>query len=237
MLRWGPVDGPQVAVASPLFEEANRTRAVTASICRALACLGVGSIVPDLPGQGESELATSRLRLADLRSAFASVPGTHVVAMRSGALLVDKVRPCWLLAPQSGATLLRELERIARTQLPGTKPDRTKRTDVASVRNIAGNQLSQALMDEFADASFPNDDRANVAADGSTTPYLESAGQLSPDQHTDKRRLVRLASDTGSADRHVAGQPPWRRAEPDDDLMLAQVLAHDIREWIAACES
>eukprot|EP01037_Dinobryon_pediforme_P041965 gene41965-52022_t len=38
------------------------------------------------------------------------------------------------------------------------------------------------------------------------------------------------------ADRHVAGAPLWRRAEPDTDAALAELLADDIADWIARCE-
>src|SRR3546814_21095544 len=54
MLRFGPDTGPVVVLALTLFEEANRTRAFAVPMLRALAERGVASVLPALPGQGES---------------------------------------------------------------------------------------------------------------------------------------------------------------------------------------
>jgi alpha-beta hydrolase superfamily lysophospholipase len=70
MLRFGPATGPVVVVALPLFEEANRTRAFAVTICRALAKRGVASVLPDLPGQGESETPLESLSILDLQTAY-----------------------------------------------------------------------------------------------------------------------------------------------------------------------
>ena len=193
MLRFGPDDGPVVVLALPLLEEANRTRSFGVSILRALAARGVGSVLPELPGQGESETPTTRLSLGDLRAAFSAAPGTHAVAIRSGALLTDNARPSWHLAPQTGADLLREVARVKGRPLGG------------ELVEVAGNLLRRALLDELASA------------------------------HPSATRVVRLAGDARPADRHVDGAPLWRRAEPDNDLALAQLLAADIAEWIATC--
>ena len=75
MLRFGPDAGPRVVAVLPLFEEANRTRAFLVAMLRALAGHGIGSILPDLPGTGESVVETRDLRLADLRQAFAALVG------------------------------------------------------------------------------------------------------------------------------------------------------------------
>ena len=112
MLRFGPDSGPVVVVALPLFEEANRVRAFAVTICRALAKRGVASVLPDLPGQGESLVQTSDARIPAMRDAFGAVPGQYTVAFRSGALLDAGDRQGrWHFAPQ-GAELLRELGRL-----------------------------------------------------------------------------------------------------------------------------
>jgi hypothetical protein len=116
MLRFGPADGPVVVAALPLFEEANRTRAFVVTILRLLAERGLAGALPDLPGQGESLVPTSDIRLADLRSAFAAAAGSGAfsLAIRSGALLDTQaaVAGRWHIAPQTGDELLRELNRI-----------------------------------------------------------------------------------------------------------------------------
>ncbi len=49
-------------------------------------------------------------------------------------------------------------------------------------------------------------------------------------------RTVRYETDAKAADLKVAGAPLWRRAEPDNDLALADLLADDIAAWVRACE-
>ncbi|MBN9990607.1 hypothetical protein JND45_14830, partial [Listeria monocytogenes] len=70
MLRFGPDQGPLVAVALPLFEDANRVRGFAVAICRALAARGVATILPDLPGQGESLVPLERCSILDIADGF-----------------------------------------------------------------------------------------------------------------------------------------------------------------------
>lgn len=222
MLRFGPEDGPVAVLALPLFEEANRTRAFGLSILRALAARGIGGVLPELPGQGESEVETEGARLADLRGAFAAVPGTHSVAIRSGALLMD-VRPCWLLSPQDGPALLRELARVKGGKLAGERVE------------VAGNLLNGELLDALAAYLLPGEGRGPGSTNEGEQPSPTTASHLGPGVRRG-RRTVRLGGDPHPADRHVDGAPPWRRAEPGNDLVLAQHLATDIADWIATCE-
>ena len=105
--------------------------------------------------------------------------GKFSVAIRSGALIdaTADVRGRWHLSPIEGDDLARELRRLADPQTGG----------------IAGNEVSDAMMAELADA------RAAEA------------------------RVLRLDSDPRAADRKVAAAPLWRRAEPDNDPALADV--------------
>ena len=225
MLRFGPDDGPTAVLALPLFEEANRTRAFAVSICRALAGLDVGCVLPDLPGQGESTLPTERMRLADLRAAFAAVPGTHAVAIRSGALLID-ARPCWMLAPQDGSALLRELAKVNGGPLAGERVE------------VAGNLIDRTLLDELAAASHPRAGGDPVSTDMVRRDANPNEPQLDPRlRGGGAKRIVRFASDALAADRTVEGRPLWRRAEPDNNPALAQTLAADIAPWIATCDA
>jgi hypothetical protein len=198
MLRFGPEGGPVLVAALPLLEEANRTRAFVVTILRALAQRGIGGVLPDLPGTGESLVATERMRLANLRAAFAAAArasGERVfaLAVRSGDLLDGEaeLRGRWHLAPQIGAEALREWRRVAG----------------ADTMEVAGNLLSREFLGELA---------------------------LPPD-HSAEPRVVRLRSDPRPANLKVGGAPLWRRAEPENDPQLAQLLAADIAEWIATC--
>lgn len=105
-------------IALPPYEEANRTRALAATIARALNGRGLTVAIPDLPGTGESLLPTSAARLEDWCNAYAAaaaaMPGhVHGVSIRAGALLdIDAdLASRWMLSPQGGASLARELER------------------------------------------------------------------------------------------------------------------------------
>lgn len=120
MLRFGPAEGaPAVVALLPLFEEGNRTRAAMVDVLRRLAARGINSVLADLPGTGESLTATSDVTLADWRDAVAALCAglpqpVHVVTWRGGALIdgAAAVASRWYLAPQSGAALVRELERV-----------------------------------------------------------------------------------------------------------------------------
>ena len=118
MLRFGPDIGPIVLAALPLFEEANRTRQFACTILRALAGYGIGSVLPDFPGTGESLVATADATLFDQRRAYVALTqvlgvDTYALSIRSGALLEDDATLAgrWHLSPQSGEELVRDLER------------------------------------------------------------------------------------------------------------------------------
>ena len=207
-LRFGPEEAPIVVVALPLFEESNRTRAFANGICRALADRGIGSVLPDMPGQGDSLLPLQTVRLADLRTAHhdlvdslsAGRHRTYAVGIRSGALLdLDShVYGRWYLSPQEGTALLRELTRM-RQDAP---------VEDGLAIEIAGNSIALALLDDLAG------DRPHPL--GST-------------------RTVRLSTDPAPAERRIDGAPLWRRSEPTNDPALGTVLADDIADWITSC--
>lgn len=156
-MRLGPV-APVVIVALPTFEEANRTRTFAVTIMRALAELGIGSVLPDLPGTNESLVATEDATLTGWRQAFAAAAracgARRSVAIRSGALIDTDadLNGRWHLAPQTGATLCRELDRLR--QAGGGSMDE-------SGPEIGGNRVSQALLDELATA-VPSTDRVRT---------------------------------------------------------------------------
>lgn len=215
MLRFGPADGATVAVLlQPLFEEANRTRRLIVDLARALAARGIASVLPDLPGQGDSVTATAATRLATMRAALDGVvaaagPAAVAVSVRSGALLdpLAAVAGRWQFAPQTGAELLRDLGRI-RQAATGAPFDPAAHFGSEPVE-IAGNRLSGDMLVDLATA-------------------MRFAGAAPV-------RTVRLAADPRPADARVEGAPLWRRAEPGEDAALAETLAADIAEWIATC--
>ncbi len=220
MLRFGPASGPVVVAAMPLFEEANRTRAFVVTILRQLALRGFAGALPDLPGAGESIIETEQASLSHWIEAFTSATtalrptyeSVHVIAFRGGAL-VDRnaaVDSRWYFSPLPGATVTRDLGRVAlaAAKEAGISFDPATLTTPGAPIEIAGNRLSRKLLAE-----------------------LERAEPVS----SAVLRTVRLKTDPLSADRHVAGAPLWRRSEPDNDAALATLLADDIAGWIASC--
>jgi hypothetical protein len=230
MLRFGPDQGPLVAVALPLFEDANRVRGFAVAICRALAARGVATILPDLPGQGESLVLLERCSILDIADGFDCATKEawnanrrlYGVALRSGALL-DKLALLngrWHFAPQDGPSLLRDLKRIKQALQPHIRlsdtdwyfDPQTPADHPDPPVEIAGNRISTALLTDLS-----------VYA-----PWTPADGG--------PLRIVRLDSDPAPADRHVPGAALWRRAEPGNDITLARLLADDIADWIATCE-
>ncbi len=207
MLRFGPDAGPIVIAALPLFEEANRTRQFLVTILRALAARGIGSMLPNFPGTGESVVVTSDTRLRDQRKAYNALAqqlgrDTYGISIRSGALFDTDTALAgrWQLSPQTGEDLLRELDRMRATSR--FTPDNESQ--------FAGNTLSREMLADLRDAASWAAKRA--------------------------LRIVRLESDPREADVKYPASPLWRRSEPDNDIALAQTLADDISQWIVSCE-
>jgi hypothetical protein len=216
MLRFGPATGPVVVVALPLFEEANRTRAFAVTILRALAERGIAGALPDLPGQGESLIPTHETGLVKLRTAFAAaVAGLEApaftLAIRSGALLDGDaaVAGRYHLSPMTGADLRRELVRArqASSREAGEAFDPASLDVATDPVELAGNLIAPALLAELPVA----------------TPVTGIA------------RTVRLETEAKPADAKLPGSPLWRRAEPDNDIAFANIVADDIAQWIATC--
>ena len=155
MLRFGPDHGPTVIAALPLFEEANRTRGAIVDVLRRLASKGIGSALPDLPGIGESLVATSAATLFGWRAAFAAAAATlrrpvHVLAWRGGALVDTEaaVASRWYLTPVTGAGTMRELRRAQAAS--------------ADKELFVGNALSAGLIAELEHACLPASEHKRI---------------------------------------------------------------------------
>lgn len=217
MLRFGPAAGPVVVLALPLFEEANRTRTFAVGLLRRLADRGIAGVLPDLPGQNESPVATEHAMLAGWRAAFAAAAAAtgrrvHSVTIRGGSLIDHDARVVsrWQFAPAKGEALIRELIRTAQAAGEPVEIDLNAWSDEGGPVTIAGNLISRPLLRDL--------NAADCVRDGLV-------------------RVVRLDTDPAVADRKVEGAPLWRRSEPGDDPALAQCLAEDIAGWIDRCAS
>ncbi|MFM9827403.1 MAG: hypothetical protein ACKVOB_01500 [Sphingomonas sp.] len=228
MLRFGQRSGPVVVMALPLFEEANRTRAFAVTMLRALAREGIAGALPDFPGTGESLEPTETLDIIRARDAFDGVvdhlghdhPGIFGASIRSGALLDPSgvLDGRWQLAPQDGASLLRDLTRVKQLRLGSPLPDRWFYTG------------SDALSEDAAPKP------AEIAGNMVSPDFLNLLSGYTPaDPGAIPLRVVRLMTDPAPADHRVSGTALWRRAEPGNDLGLAALLATDITTWVRAC--
>lgn len=211
LVRFGSVDWPTVLVIPPLFEEANRMRHVLVATMRTLADEAIASVLPDLPGTGDSGVATIDARLDDWQAAVSAAASTLpaprlTVAIRGGALLDDHAGADarWRLAPESGARVVRDLVRA--TALSSGRPEAAIQAMArAEPSRLAGNLLHPALF------------RALELAE--------------PDTGAD----VRTARLDDRGDVQLAGTPVWRRAEPGDDDLLVAAMADDISNWVRRC--
>ncbi|HEU4960275.1 MAG TPA: hypothetical protein VFT56_07685 [Sphingomonas sp.] len=217
LLRFGPADGPLVLLAMPLFEEANRTRAFTVTMLRALADQGIASLLPDLPGAGESLTELGEITATDWVEAFSSASGgrpCHVAALRGGCLIAGNVPALsrWYFAPTTGAAVVRDL--------------------------IRARQVSDREEGRQFEAAEPDRDGPPIELAGNRVPrpLLRALREAEPDEMP-PCRIVRLDGDPRAADRHVPGPPLWRRSEPDNDAELAALLAEDLAVWIRRCAS
>ncbi|MCP3730177.1 hypothetical protein M9978_07015 [Sphingomonas sp. MG17] len=216
MLRFGPDAGPVVIAALPLFEEANRTRAFTVTILRALAERGIAGALPDLPSQGESVRPTHETTLPILREGFAAAAASlgrpaFSLTIRSGALLdaAAALTGRYHLSPMTGADLRRELVRArqASARESGQPFDAASIDTAADPVELAGNMIATQLLRELTDA----------------VPVALAT------------RTVRLETEAKPADAKLSGSPLWRRAEPDNDIDFAARVADDIAAWIETC--
>lgn len=218
-LRIDPVSGQAptatILIVPPLFEEANRTRRTLVLAMRALADRGFAALLPDLPGQNESLVATEEVDLdrwqAALADTAATIDGPVVIAsLRGGALIDHRMQAAawWRLAPVGGASLLRTLmrARVAADREAGltTSLESLQSDAQAAPLLLAGNLLSPAMIAQL------------VSAEAQPVAPL---------------RAVTLGS---SADA-IAGTPLWLRAEPGEDAAMAAAIAADIAAWSQTC--
>lgn len=192
----------RVLILPALFDEANRLRRATVELTRRLLAADVGTILPDLPGTGESQTGIARICWADWQQAVWNLSALLppwprlTVSLRGGALLDHYLEPgarasAWRFCPDTGARLLRDL---TRTQAFG---------DVVE----PGYPLGPRLRDPLA-AAVPveDDDVRTVRLTGDPAPA---------DLYVDGARLWRQAEpgeDAALVDHLAADIAEWAHA-------------------------
>lgn len=167
-------------VLPALFEEANRMRRFTVTVMRLLAKQNIATILPDLPGTGESETALCETSFADWADAVATLASGIFgsIAFRGGALLDGSCKHQWQLAPDTGERLLRdlvrataftsgisvaELDRRARTQTTRLAGNLMAPQMYISIHNstpVAGAHVSKVVGQKLWRATEPTEDPA-----------------------------------------------------------------------------
>ena len=214
MLRFGEADWPTIMILPPLFEEANRTRHFLVEAMRMLAAHRIASVLPDLPGTGDSLIETGDAHWEDWNDAASAIgrllPSPRLtVAVRGGALLDSAADPeaRWRFAPESGSRLLRDMVR-ATALTAGLKAGEIEHAARAEPTLLAGNLLSPALFTAVEAA------------------HIEEGTNV---------RTARLEGDAAARDVTLPGSPLWRRAEPGDEPEQRAAMVSDIVEWVARC--
>lgn len=143
----------RLLIVPALFDEACRMRRFCADVMRRLDAAGIDSLMPELPGWGESLADPLAQTVAGWRAAMAAAAQTFgagaVLAVRGGALLAPPL-PGWALAPVDGEGVLRPLLRGA--VLSAREAGREESTDALLARgfsepfDLGGHMLSPALL-------------------------------------------------------------------------------------------
>lgn len=186
-------------------------------VMRLLDIMGVGSVLPDLPGSNESLFPQEQASLTIWRQALDQCSDTlpeyqQIASFRGGCLIDDFAddRPHWRLSPVKGNALLRTMmrTRIASDKEAGISTNMAQLTEEAEsgAVNLAGNRIGSAMFSELQNAVPAADDDVRTA-------QLENSGR--------------------SADVELVGGALWLRAEPDEDMLLSQAIANDLISWIS----
>jgi hypothetical protein len=214
LLRHGADTAITLLILPALFEEANRMRRATVMIMRGLAARGIGSVLPDLPGTGESETTLANSQFVDWTDAVTALSDEIraregrclSVAIRGGAILDAPADHGWRLAPETGERVLRDMVRATALSsgLSATELDRQARDTPTA---LAGNALSPDLY----------------------------TGLMCAPMHAISRRTARLTDDAGERDISLPGSRLWRAAEPGEDGVMSEAAVADIADWVRTC--
>ena len=217
IVREGPQHGPAVLFILPLFEEANRMRRTVRLAMRALAERGIGSLLPDLPGQNESLVPTVEASVSLWGEALRYIAEKEQrpivsAAIRGGALIDYSMlaTATWRLAPVKGSALLKLMvtARIAADKEAGTAMtrDALMAEAVAHPIQLTGNWVSPRMVQEL--------------------------GEAVPESRVPLREVQLGSTDEPN---EIVGTPLWLRAEPGEDAAMAKAIAKDIADWMRIC--
>ncbi|MBV7257118.1 hypothetical protein KCG44_10025 [Pacificimonas sp. WHA3] len=214
VVRRGPADAPLVIFAQPLFEEHNRCRRLFADIGRALAEIGIGSALPDLPRTGDqADLAA--FSLARARTALAAF-----IAGQDAALLLS-VRGGALLAPET----------IAHLAVSPVHEGNRLLTDLIRTHGVAHKEATGRTFGRAdADAIWQSGGDCHLAGYQVTaeTAFALRTGSAPAPAHS----LI-----LSGRNPDVSGPPVWRQADPECTAEAAREISDRVRTMLASKSS
>lgn len=192
----------RVLILPAWFDEANRLRHFTIETMRRLDEAGIDSFLPDLPGCNESLAPLEKQTLGSWRLAAQAAAhefaATHVLAMRSAALIAPGSLPGWNYAPQSGSAQLR---RMVRARLLAARE--------AGLSETREDLMQQGKHEGLMLAGWPL---------GSALFEALAASDDAPGDHA--RATIEQSE--------IGGAGLWLRSEPTHDPAQSQSLAERI---------
>ena len=197
----------RLLVLPALFDEGNRLRRFTVSTMRHLAAMGLASVLPDLPGCGESLEPLEVQDLARWRAAAAAAAAhfgaSHVLTIRAAACLAPKGMPGWHYAPHPPASQLRQLLRA-----------RTLASRDAGIAEGGDGLLARGRMRGLDLAGYPLGPVMVTQLAAETAPQTGALPVIAQSQ--------------------LAAPGLWQRAEPDEDAAQSARLATIIVQSLGA---
>lgn len=239
--------GPTVAArpravlfVPPFAEEMNRSRRLMALTGQKLAARGIGSLLPDLPGTGDSPLPFVEATWSGWLDALSACTvhlaeqgfDVHLVGIRLGGLLAADalargLPACALLLldpVEDGRAHMRHWLRIRSAASMEIGPRLTlsylqTRLDNGQPVEIAGYEMGPQLINHICTLKLP--------------PLLDAAGRV-PVQRLDLTASGAEAPSPGPGKRTLAVEAPWNSYEPAEPVELAACLTDMLAEMAEA---
>jgi exosortase A-associated hydrolase 1 len=199
-------NGPRLLIIPALLDEGHRLRRFTVELMRRLAAAGIASVLPDLPGTGDSLSPLEAQNLASWRTAAAAAAthfaASHVLTIRAAATLAPAGLPGWHYAPHTPASQLRQLLRariLARREAGLEENTEALLAEGGKLGlELAGYRLGPAMIDALLAEAGP----------GHLPAILQTT---------------------------LGGRGLWLRAEPGEDPAQADTMACFIAAALKAC--
>ena len=153
----------RLLVLPAFFDEANKLRRQIVEVMHRLDLSGIDSVLPDLPGCNDSTQPLETQTLKSWQSAAAAAvqhfSATHILTIRSGALLAPAGLPGWRYAAQGGKQLMRSMLRARAIAAREAGREETladlEKAGRSEGIELAGWSLSSKMFAALSDAEKP----------------------------------------------------------------------------------